>query len=190
MKHALKGLAPVIDPAVDTLILGSFPGVASLGKAQYYAHAQNQFWRLLGAVLDEPLPDMDYENRKRTLLAHRIGLWDVIGSCVRKGSLDSNIRDWQKNDFVGVTGVARQLRRIFFNGQTAGRFAWQFAGSGYEVAVLPSSSPAYTLSFDEKLEQWRQIALPPKPVRRTGAVRRSAVLSASPVTPNILSEKC
>jgi hypoxanthine-DNA glycosylase len=157
MAKAATGFPPVIDGGVETLILGSFPSIASLGKAQYYAHPQNQFWRLLGAVIDEPLPAMDYESRKRTLLKHRIGLWDVIGGCVRKGSLDADIRSARHNDFARVTAVAGGLRRVFFNGKTAGRFERQFAEQGYETAVLPSSSPAYTLAFELKLAQWRQI---------------------------------
>ena len=161
MVKAATGFPPVIDDGVDTLILGSFPGVASLGKAQYYAHPQNQFWRLLGAVIGEPLPEMDYESRKRTLLKHRIGLWDVIGGCVRKGSLDADIRSARHNDFARVTAVAGGLRRVFFNGKTAGRFERQFAEQGYETAVLPSSSPAYTLAFELKLAQWRQIEKSP-----------------------------
>jgi len=93
MSRAAKGFPPVIDAKIETLILGSFPGVASLVKAQYYGHPQNHFWRLVGAVIEEPLAEMDYEARKRTLLKHRIGLWDIIDTCAREGSLDSNIRD-------------------------------------------------------------------------------------------------
>lgn len=160
MKAAARGLAPIIDARVETLILGSFPGVVSLGKAQYYAHPQNQFWRLLGAVLDEPLPAMDYAARTRGLLAHRIGLWDVIGRCVRDGSLDAAIRDACHNDLSQVTRVATRLRRVCFNGKTAARRAAELAALGYETVVLPSSSPAYTLPFESKLVAWRQIAAP------------------------------
>src|SRR4051812_34112077 len=116
-----RGFSPVIDARITTLILGSFPGVASLGKAQYYGHPQNHFWRLLGAVLAEPLPDMDYAQRLRTLLKHHIGLWDIIDTCMRVGSLDANIRNPGHNDFSRVTRVAKHLRRVCFNGQTAGK---------------------------------------------------------------------
>ena len=67
----------MIDADVETLILGSFPSVASLGKAQYYGHAQNHFWRLVGAVIAEPLYEMEYAQRLKMLLQHRIGLWDA-----------------------------------------------------------------------------------------------------------------
>jgi len=33
----LTGLAPVLDPGIRILILGSFPGAQSLAAAQYYA---------------------------------------------------------------------------------------------------------------------------------------------------------
>ena len=174
MSKPAKGFPPVIDANVETLILGSFPSVASLGKAQYYAHPQNQFWKLVGAVIGEPLYEMDYEVRKRTLLAHRIGLWDIIDRCVRPGSLDSSIREARHTDFQRVTGVAKNLHLVCFNGKTAGRRADEFAALGYETMVLPSSSPAYTLSFDEKLKQWRQIRQPARSVPSRGAAGLSS----------------
>jgi double-stranded uracil-DNA glycosylase len=173
MSKPEKGFPPVIDAQVETLILGSFPSVASLGKAQYYAHPQNHFWRLVGAVIGEPLYEMDYEKRKRTLLKHRVGLWDIIDACQRDGSLDSNIRDARHNDFKRATDVATKLRRVCFNGKTAGKREPEFAALGYETIVLPSSSPAYTLSFEEKLKQWRKIRAPERSIPR-GAKRRAA----------------
>src|SRR4051812_27730185 len=98
MIKTTRGFPPVIGARVETLILGSFPGVASLRKLQYYGHPQNHFWRLVGTVIGERLPEMEYERRLETLLEHGIGLWDIIDSCVRPGSLDSNIRDAQHND--------------------------------------------------------------------------------------------
>ena len=160
MAKSAKGFPPVVDEKVTTLILGSFPSTASLGKGQYYGHAQNQFWKLMGSVVGAPLYDMPYEQRLITLLASRIGLWDVIGKCDRAGSLDSNIRNARHNDFERVTGIAKKLRRVCFNGKTAAKLEPWFAGQGYETIVLPSSSPANTVRFEEKLRQWRQIVLP------------------------------
>src|SRR3990172_783181 len=105
MSKAAQGFPPVVDAGIETLILGSFPSRASLGKAQYYGHPQNHFWRLVGAVIDGPLPEMEYERRLCTLLKHRIGLWDIIGACKREGSLDSAIRNPPHNDFSCVTGI-------------------------------------------------------------------------------------
>ena len=152
-----RGLPPVIDPNVQVLILGSFPSPASLEKQQYYGHPQNHFWKLMGALLNEPLYEMDYAQRLPILLKHRVGLWDVLHKCERAGALDSNIRNAVDNDFRKVTRVARALKRVCFNGKTAARFERVFAEAGYETLVLPSSSPAYTLSFTAKLNVWRNV---------------------------------
>ena len=84
----LSGLAPVIDGGIRMLILGSFPGAASLAAQQYYAHPRNQLWRLASALTGEDLAGLPYEQRLARLLAHRIGLWDVLQACERRGSLD------------------------------------------------------------------------------------------------------
>ncbi len=160
----------MVDAGIETLILGSFPSLASLGKVQYYGHPQNHFWRLVGAVIGEPLPEMDYERRLSTLLKHRIGLWDIIGACARAGSLDSNIRNPRHNDFSRVTSVAKKLRRVCFNGKTAGKMEPLFAEWGFETIVLPSSSPANTTRFDEKLKQWRQIVVTKRSATRSASV--------------------
>lgn len=152
----LRGFPPVIDGHCRTLILGSFPSERSLAKAQYYAHPQNQFWRLVGNVIDAALQNMAYDDRLEILLAHHIGLWDIISTCNREGSLDSNIRNSGHNDYARVTDVAKKLQRVCFNGKTAGRMEPLFAARGFETIVLPSSSPANTMKFDSKLAQWRE----------------------------------
>ena len=157
----LQGFPPVVDQDTHTLILGSFPGVASLDATQYYAFKQNQFWRLVSASLGTDLVSLDYEQRLQGLLAHGIGLWDVFHSCVRAGSLDSAIRDGKLNDFCGLQASHPQLRKLCFNGQTAGKMAAYFKQRGYLTAILPSSSPAYAMrSFEEKLRDW-QVELGP-----------------------------
>ncbi|MBS1171132.1 MAG: DNA-deoxyinosine glycosylase [Burkholderiaceae bacterium] len=149
---------PVVASDTSVLILGSFPGEASLAAQQYYAHPRNQFWRLLSAVLGEDWSRLDYPQRLERLLAHRIGLWDVIAACERSGSLDAAIRQPQFNDFAPLHARCPQLLRVCFNGQTSGRFAPRFAAAGFETLVLPSSSPANAqLSFEQKLERWRKL---------------------------------
>lgn len=154
---------PVIDAGVEILMLGSFPGEASLAKAQYYGHSRNQFWRLMGTVLDLPLPDMEYDERLRALLSRRIGLWDVVAGCEREGSLDTAIRNARHNDFAATLRIARHLRRVCFNGKFSGRLEPWFAAHGYETIVLPSSSPANAIRFDTKLKAWRAILETAKP---------------------------
>jgi len=151
----LEGLPPILDAGVDTLILGSFPSPASLAAQHYYAHRQNQFWRLLGALLGEPLPDVDYAEKRRRLLVHRIGVWDVYRRCVRQGALDSAIQAAEPNDFSLLKTNAPVLRRVCFNGKTSGKFERWFCEQGYDTRVLPSTSPAFTLAFERKLELWR-----------------------------------
>lgn len=121
----------------------------------------------MGALLKVPLYDMNYADRLPVLLEHHIGLWDVLHQCERAGALDSNIRNAVNNDFRRVTRVASGLTRVCFNGKTAGRFAPVFAGAGYETLVLPSSSPAYTLVFEQKVRQWRGVLAPLKKNART-----------------------
>ncbi len=151
----LRGLAPLIDERARVLILGSFPSAASLAAQHYYAHAQNQFWRILAAIIGQPLPAMDYAGKQAAVKAAGIAIWDVYGRCRRDGSLDADIREAQPNDFAGLGKIARQLRRVCFNGQTAGKFAPRLQALGFETVVLPSTSPAYTLGFEAKLAAWR-----------------------------------
>jgi hypoxanthine-DNA glycosylase len=154
----LTGLAPVLDADIRILILGSFPGAQSLAAAQYYAHPRNQFWRLVSALVDEDLAALPYEQRLPCLLAHGIGLWDVLGACEREGSLDSAIRKPAANDFERLHTLCPQLRTVGFNGQASGKFAPQFAAAGYRTVVLPSSSPAHmVMNFEQKLAVWHQL---------------------------------
>jgi hypoxanthine-DNA glycosylase len=152
----LSGLAPLIDERARVLILGSFPSAASLAAQQYYAHPQNHFWRILGAILDLPLFEMDYAARQAALKAAGIAVWDVYGACLREGSLDADIRSAQPNDIAMLRKIAPQLRRVCFNGKTAGKFSPRLAALGFETIVLPSTSPAYTLAFSAKLAAWRK----------------------------------
>jgi hypoxanthine-DNA glycosylase len=159
----LRGFPPIIDRRTETLILGSFPSEASLAAGQYYAHPRNQFWRLLGALLGEPLAELDYGRRAVRVLAHRVGIWDVLDACRRPGSLDSSIRDACPNDFAALRQLAPGLRCVLFNGGTAGRFARQFAAAGFATAVLPSSSPAHAgRTFEQKLALWRAAMQAPR----------------------------
>ncbi|CAG4895750.1 DNA-deoxyinosine glycosylase [Paraburkholderia gardini] len=155
----LRGFAPVVAADTHTLVLGSFPGEASLVATQYYAHPRNQFWRLLGSVTGEALlHELPYDARLKRVLAHGIGIWDVLDACHREGSLDSAIRNAQPNDFASLREHAPRLRKVCFNGKAAGRFADVIGAAGYETLVLPSSSPANAmLSFEQKLLLWRKI---------------------------------
>lgn len=146
----------MIDRRVTRLILGSFPSEASLAAGQYYAHPRNQFWRLLGDLFGEALREQPYPRRLQRLLAHRVGLWDVIDACDRQGSLDSAITNARANPFARLEQLAPHLSDVAFNGGSAGRFARAFASAGYRTCVLPSSSPAHAgRTYEQKLALWR-----------------------------------
>lgn len=157
-----RSFSPVVGRAPKVLILGSMPGVASLKKRRYYGHPQNQFWRLLGAILGEGLEGLDYDERLAALKRRGIALWDVLAECAREGSLDADIRDEEPN---AVAPLLREtgIRAVFLNGgKAAAAFREFIAGSlpvGVAVVKLPSSSPAHaSLTFDEKLARWKMIA--------------------------------
>lgn len=114
----------------------------------------------MGALVGEPLPQLDYADRLETLLRHRIGLWDIIASCHRPGSLDSNIRSEERNDFTFLRERCPLLDRVGFNGLKAARLAPAFEAEGYQTLILPSSSPAYTVPFTEKLARWQRLTAP------------------------------
>lgn len=153
---ALAGLAPVIDARTRILVLGSFPGAASLAAQQYYAHPRNLLWPILSSLTGEPLAALPYAERLPRLLAHGFGLWDVLGACEREGSLDSAIRKPAANDFARLRELCPLLETVGFNGQTSGKFAPRFAAEGYRTVVLPSTSPAHaSLSLAQKLDQWK-----------------------------------
>jgi TDG/mug DNA glycosylase family protein len=132
----------------------------SLARAQYYAHPQNQFWRLIGAVIGTDLVSLDYERRLAALLAARIGLWDVVRSATRAGSLDTAIRDHEPNALGDFAATLPALRAIAFNGGKASEIGRRALGDGGGLALirLPSSSPAHTMAFETKKAAWMGLA--------------------------------
>ncbi len=160
MTAPLFGLAPVIGPRTRLLVLGSFPGVASLQAQQYYGHPRNHFWPLVGALWQVDLTAMPYAQRIAWLLDHDLGLWDVYASCRRVGSLDSAIRDAEFNDLAGLRLHAPALAAVAHNGGESARALRQTSALGVPVFRLPSSSPANaSWSFARKLDAWRAAAL-------------------------------
>lgn len=158
MSERLQCLPPVIGRGTRLVLLGSFPGAASLAAGQYYAHPRNQFWPLLSALLGEDLVALDYVPRLRRLRAHGLGLWDVIAECEREGSLDSAIREARYNDLGGLRRRAPLLVAVAHNGGESAR-AMRITGRlGLQVFRLPSSSPANAgWSFERKLTAWRDV---------------------------------
>jgi hypoxanthine-DNA glycosylase len=154
-----RNFPPVIRADTRLLVLGSLPGAVSLAQRRYYAHPRNQFWRLVGATIGVDLPALDYEARLAALLDAHVGLWDTVAAATREGSLDAAIRLHEASDLVTLVGELPQLRAVAFNGGTAARIGrGQLAGTRLALIDLPSSSPAYTRPFAEKLAAWAALA--------------------------------
>lgn len=154
----LQGLPPVIARHTRLVLLGSFPGAASLAAKQYYAHPRNQFWPLLSALWGEDLTVLPYAARLQRLRAHGLGLWDVIAECRREGSLDSAIREARYNDLASLRRRAPLLLAVAHNGGESARAMRITAEFGLAVYRLPSSSPAHaSWSFERKLEAWHEV---------------------------------
>lgn len=159
----LQGLAPVVGPGAKLLVLGSFPGVASLQAQQYYAHPRNQFWPLLQALWPQHPQPLDYPGRCAWLLDRGLGLWDVYAACLREGSLDTAIREAQLNDFAALRAHCPGLQAVVHNGGESFRHARAVQQAlGREdgllpVLKLPSTSPANaSWSFERKRAAWAQ----------------------------------
>ncbi len=149
---------PVVDAQTRLLVLGSLPGEKSLALQEYYGNRQNRFWQLMSEVTGVDLVRLDYTSRLNALLEQRVGLWDVVAEAHRAGSLDSRIRDRNDNDLLALIANLPELTTIAFNGGTASKLGLKVLGqhaARYRIVQLPSSSPAYTLSFAEKSRLWQ-----------------------------------
>ena len=152
----LLGLPPVIARHTRLIVLGSFPGAASLAARQYYTHPRNQFWPLLSALWGIDLAAMAYPRRLATLRERGLGLWDVYASCLREGSLDSAIEAAELNDLASLRRRAPALQAVAHNGSESARSMRVTAALGVPVMRLPSTSPANaSWSFERKLDAWR-----------------------------------
>ena len=151
----LQGLAPVVAPNTRLVVLGSFPGAASLRIQQYYGHPRNHFWPLLAAIWQVDLVAMPYDRRLAAVRDRGLGLWDVHASCVRDGSLDSAIEAAAPNDLASLRALAPALQHVAHNGGESARAIKHMQALGFHAVQLPSSSPANaSWSFDRKLAAW------------------------------------
>lgn len=154
----LIGLAPVADGRARVLLLGSFPGAASLQAAQYYAHPRNAFWPVMAALTGEAdLAARPYAERLVALQEHGIALWDAVATCRREGSLDTAIEAAEPSDLPTLVARLPALQAIGCNGALAHRQTLLALGDvALPVLKLPSTSPAYAgLRLADKIDSWR-----------------------------------
>jgi len=151
-------------PNAQVLILGSIPGIASLQQQQYYAHPPNAFWPIMQQIFN--WPDLDYAARCQALIKENIALWDVLRSCQRRGSLDSDIEPGsiEVNDFQAFFRQHPNINQILCNGVKAAQLFQRHVKMpvGISFKQLPSTSPAHAaMTFQIKLEKWRNAVRPP-----------------------------
>ena len=163
MPH-IHSFAPIEGNKAKLLILGSMPGEASLQADEYYAHPRNAFWRIMGSLIALD-PAASYQQREQALKNANIALWDVLYSCVRPGSLDSNINKstQQPNNFEAFFNQHQNITHVFFNGATAEQTYRKLVlpnitKQRITYLRLPSTSPANaSISFEHKLQAWQAI---------------------------------
>lgn len=160
----VRGFSPLSAPDAEILILGSMPGIASLEAGQYYAHARNAFWPIMGHLFGAG-PQLAYADRAMRLRQQKVAVWDVLQLCLREGSLDADIREEVPNDFGAFFAAHPHIRRIGLNGGKAAASFRKYAAAhmppGAVAMTLPSTSPAHAARhLDDKLTLWRSGLLP------------------------------
>lgn len=164
MNHSIKAFEPVVSSNTRILILGSMPGVASLNQNEYYAHPRNLFWPIIFSLWQQPL-ESDYNKKLDFLLSKGLGLWDVIASCEREGSLDSAIKNETPNDFEELFRLYPDIHTVIFNGGKAYEVFKKKVGferfEGIEFVKLGSTSPARAVSFEIKKSEWEAVICRP-----------------------------
>lgn len=154
----ISSFPPIISKDAKVLILGSVPGIKSLEMQEYYAHPQNKFWKILFELFKENCTT-NYAEKVEFLHRNKIAVWDVIDTCERKGSLDAEIKNENHHDILQLLMENPSIKVIFCNGQKSFKTLEKILSKNFHlpIIVLPSTSPAYTISFEKKLEEWTQI---------------------------------
>jgi hypoxanthine-DNA glycosylase len=158
---------PQVSVGCRVLVLGTAPSVRSLALRQSYAHAQNLFWPLMGEMFDAG-PERPYADRIKRLHARGIGIWDVLASCERPGSLDSRIvrGSERPNDIAGLMQAHRTIVAIALNGGKAQQSFRRLVLPSLDAAQqarltvldLPSTSPANaSISRETKRQKWQAL---------------------------------
>jgi len=159
MREHRIGLPPVVGHAAKVLVLGTIPSVQSSMKGQYYGNPLNHFWRLMGEVLDERMPD-DYLDRCKMLTLGGIAIWDVLAECDIRRSGDHSIINPVPNDLLTFLKDKESISHVFVNGKTAFKFYRKFHEGAFtgKVKVLPSSSPANAIKWSVRRNEWKAIS--------------------------------
>lgn len=151
----IHSFAPIVNQNSNVLILGTMPGNDSLKHNQYYAHSRNVFWKLLFEIYNIEY-SADYNVKKQLLINNQVALWDVLESCFRQSSLDSDIIQERPNDIEQLLEKHSLIKHIVFNGKAAERyFNKYFKHLSISSKVMPSTSPANAISYSKKIAEWK-----------------------------------
>ena len=154
----INGFEPIISKKPNIMILGSAPSVISLKESEYYGNKNNSFWKILAKIYNTKELE-NYEKKKAFIIKNNIFLWDVVRNCNRKGSLDSEIKDVEPNEIKVILDTNPTIKAVMFNGKKAMQLYKKhinYYPKTIDFISLPSSSPAYTLSFENKLDIWEK----------------------------------
>lgn len=157
----IASFPPIIDNNSEIIILGTMPGAMSLAKQEYYGHKQNAFWKIMYSLFSQLPVAEHFAHKKQLLLENNIAVWDVLAYCERKGSLDIHIKNQIENDIPELLRQFPKIRKILFNGKESYKYFYRKFGDieGITYHIMPSTSPANTIKFDDKLLFWKQALL-------------------------------
>jgi hypoxanthine-DNA glycosylase len=157
----ITSFPPIVNDETEILILGTMPGAMSLLKEEYYAHKQNQFWKIVFTVFSNGVIPDAFTEKISFIQQNKIGLWDVIANCERKGSLDIHIKNHKENDIPALLQQFPKIKKILFNGKESHRYFMKKFGNIDEIEfhLMPSTSPANTIKFEIKLVAWKEALL-------------------------------
>ncbi len=152
-------LAPIFDERSRILILGTMPSPKSREVGFYYGHPQNRFWKVMGALFNEPEP-VENEERRAFLLEHGIALWDILASCTITGASDASITNPVPNDLTRITTHA-SLTAVCTTGKTASTLYQNLSVDmllGVPHISLPSTSTANArMRLNELIEAYQPL---------------------------------
>lgn len=156
-KHALP---PIVDEATEYLVLGTMPGEQSLLKREYYNNPRNHFWNIISLAFNEGKQFADYTHKLKILAANKIGLWDVLNTCEREGSLDASIKSYTFNELGRLFEDFPNIKKVIFNGQDSYKYFKSLAinNGGKQYHQLTSTSSANThKTVEKKAEEWKAV---------------------------------
>lgn len=153
-KEVLLGFSAILPKNPRILILGSMPSVSSLEKSEYYGFSHNRFWTIMAKFSNRNFAN--YDDKMKMLNDYNIALWDVIYSCERVGSLDSNIKNVTCNPIDVLVREHSSIQYIVCNGKKSYDLLIRYFPKLCPMVIsLGSTSNANRSVCEEVLfEQW------------------------------------